>query len=571
MDNFYLSAVVREMEREIADRSVGRIFLSGSNLFFDLHLESGLTLEASLDPASPALFLSNKDSKQLSANHSPSHPFALQLRKRIEGGQLLSVDKNPCDRIVRLDFEKYDASGDRARSSVILSLIGRSANAFLLDSDLNEIAALSDRAAMPAISNDFENAVSLKSKLLAHVDDSMTEAEILANQFTPASIFSPLIKAEFIARSRILEPARAFRSIVADLFDHPPTPLIYSRLPIDESSRRLINPKADLLLSQIELQQAEGMEKNKFTFLSEAADAYYSIRADQKSLQARFNSTRQILVREIKKRETVAAALVRDRERFEDPDGLKKNGDLLLANLATARADGTKATVVDFFDPQQREIEIEIEEGKPLQQSAANYFSRYQKARRALAAIAHREGELSGQIEPLKTILRELEANPAEEQISKAQLALERRLGRSHQQGSESKNKQNEKRGAIAGRRFKTADGYEILVGRNDRENDSITFRESSPQDIWLHAADYPGSHVIIRNPRRKPVPHKAIVEAAELAAFYSQAKQEGKAAVHYTQRKFVSKPPRAKAGLVRLSSFKTVMVEPKCVLDKID
>ena len=92
---------------------------------------------------------------------------------------------------------------------------------------------------------------------------------------------------------------------------------------------------------------------------------------------------------------------------------------------------------------------------------------------------------------------------------------------------------------------------------------DFITFRVARPQDVWLHAADYPGSHVVIRNPRRDSVPHRTIIEAAEVAAFYSQAKRESKAAVHYTERKFVTKPPKAKPGLVRLSSFKTLFVEP--------
>ncbi len=79
-----------------------------------------------------------------------------------------------------------------------------------------------------------------------------------------------------------------------------------------------------------------------------------------------------------------------------------------------------------------------------------------------------------------------------------------------------------------------------------------------------MHAADYPGSHVVIRNPNRKEVPHRTLLEAAQLAAFYSQGKSQTKAAVHYTQKKFVNKPKASAAGLVSLASFKTVLVEPK-------
>jgi predicted ribosome quality control (RQC) complex YloA/Tae2 family protein len=262
------------------------------------------------------------------------------------------------------------------------------------------------------------------------------------------------------------------------------------------------------------------------------------------------------------------SAIKHDRERFEDPDRLKRCGDLLLANLATARIAGAKAKVIDFYDPDQREIEIEIDENKPLQQSAASYFSRYQKARRALTAISIREKQVARNLAPLKTMLSELEADPTTERISEARSALSKEPGLKRQPLRQPDGKD---KGVATGRRYKSTDGYEILVGRNDRDNDALTFRVSRPQDVWLHAADYPGSHVIIRNPKREDVPYRTITEAAELAAFYSQAKREGKAAVHYTQRKFVSKPPRSKPGLVRLSSFKTVMVEPRCVLDRLE
>jgi predicted ribosome quality control (RQC) complex YloA/Tae2 family protein len=389
--------------------------------------------------------------------------------------------------------------------------------------------------------------------------------------FGASSTFGPVIRNEFIARCRISNPDQSFRSIVADLFEKKPVPLVYSRLPIEQIVTRLINLKTDLLLSHIELTQAQGMLRSEFPTLSKAADVYYSARDGQKALQNQYNSVRQFFAREVKKREAAMNAIERDRERFEDPDRLKRYGDLLLANLATACVTGAKAKVIDYYDSDQAEIEIEIAENKTLQQSAAEYFSRYQKARRALTAIAVRQQETAKSLSPVKTILNELEANPTAEQISKARQVIEKAAGTRRQPSGGSTGKTRDKNEPAIGRRFKTTDGYEVLVGRNDRDNDALTFRASKPQDIWMHAADYPGSHVVIRNPNREIVPHKAIVEAAELAAFYSQAKREGKAAVHYTQRKFVTKPPRAKPGLVRLSSFKTVLVEPRCILEKIN
>ncbi len=558
MDNFYISAILREMEPLISGRTVAKVFLVNSDLLIDLRLENNQLLFASLDRTNPAIYLSGR---QPGGEANASHPFAIQLRKHITGARLTALSKDPLDRIVRLEFEKFDVSGDRARSLLVLAMTGRAANAYILDSAQNVMAALTDRYVLP------ESRTETAAANNFNLNDFRTEADILETEFGTSSIYSPLIKNEFIARCRTSSPVQAFRSIAVDLFDKKPTPLVYSRLPIEQIERRLINLKTDLLLSHITLVQAQGMLRSEFPTLSEAADHYYSARDGQKALQNEYNSVRQLLAREIKKREAAMSAIEHDRKRFDDPDRLKRHGDLLLANLATARVTGAKAKVIDYYDPDQVEIEIEIDENKTLQQSAANYFSRYQKAKRALTAIAARQEEIAKRLPPIKEIFNELEANPTAEQISKARYSIEKALGTKRPSARKTKDK-NE---PVIGRRFKTTDGYEVMVGRNDRDNDALTFRSARPQDIWLHAADYPGSHVVIRNPNREAVPHKTVVEAAELAAFYSQAKREGKAAVHYTQRKFVTKPPRAKPGLVRLSSFKTVLVEPRCVLERIN
>ena len=112
-------------------------------------------------------------------------------------------------------------------------------------------------------------------------------------------------------------------------------------------------------------------------------------------------------------------------------------------------------------------------------------------------------------------------------------------------------------------RRYRSSDGYEILVGRTDRDNDQLTMRIAKSFDLWFHAADYPGSHVVLRNPRRQPVPQRSIAEAAQLAAKFSQAKDAPKVAVNYCEKKFVTKPKGFAPGQVRLSSFKTILVEP--------
>ena len=135
--------------------------------------------------------------------------------------------------------------------------------------------------------------------------------------------------------------------------------------------------------------------------------------------------------------------------------------------------------------------------------------------------------------------------------------------------GREKSSRKGEKGRAL--RRYRSSDGYEVIVGRGARENDELTFRVARSYDTWMHAADYPGSHVVVRaRVKDDTIPHRTLVEAARLAAHFSQARKDAKVAVNYTQRKFVSKPRGAAPGLVYLSSFRTLLVEPAEEIERI-
>jgi len=570
VDNFYLSALIEEIGPTFLGRTVARISLEGTTLRIDLRLASGKQLVISLDRTTPAIYLS--DSKQTSpAEKSNPGFFVSLLRKHLIDARLTGLSKDPGDRIVQLDFEGLDAGDNKVEVILRLALTGRSSNATLIDALANVIGTLFEQDTerqlnSPAIS-------SKKIDLSASADAlnaDVTEQEVLAKFFGSESIFGPQLQNEFRVRCSSATAAVAFKSLIDDLFHRKPVPLIYSRLPLEKIDQIVIDPKRDLILSHIELAHAAGMIRTQFPTLSEGADKYYIARGRALTLRSGYLSMKQSLSREVNKRIATISAMESDRLRFEDPERLKRYGDLLLANLANARVSATFAIVLDYYDPEQSEIEIEIPEGATLQEAASDYFVRYQKARRALAAIASRESEVSRKLDGLKDLLSKLDEAPTSFNVEAVSKSLHQLLG-TGKGTARGKRSRPIRRPEIVGRRFRSTDGYEIVVGRNDRDNDFITFRVAKPHDIWLHAADYPGSHTIIRNPSRGTLPHRTITEAAELAAFYSQAKHEGKAAVHYAQKKFVSKPPRAKPGLVRLSSFKTIMVETRCELERIE
>ncbi|HVF91732.1 MAG TPA: NFACT family protein [Blastocatellia bacterium] len=571
MENFYLSAVVREIGPELLNRSLARIILHGTDLFADLRLPGERSLLVSLDPSSPALYLSRRNPRDNSEDPSAS-TFFLQLRKKIAGSRVVGVSKDSSDRVVRIEVERFDISGDRLKASLIFALTGRSTNAYLTGPSGTIEARFAERGRLelgdrypgpPEEPGDRRPAL--------EVGADADKDEILRVYFGPTSNFGPLLEREFLARCRFKDAASALDSLFDDVFSHTPLPLVYSAVPLEDFGARPVNLKTDLINSHFELTLAEGLNRYEFDTLSDASDEYYKARAKAKEFQDRLNTLRRSLADEVKKRRAIISAIDADRRRFEDPERLKRLGDLLLANLATARLDGPRARVTDYYDPDQAEIEIEIGEGASLQQAATAYFNRYQKARRALLAIESREKEIMRSLGPIEALAARLDSDPSAGTISEVSDRADEVLGRKKRSGTAPSKRARRGEKRETGRRFISTDGYEIIVGRNDADNDYITFRVARPQDVWLHAADYPGSHVIVRNPAREPVPHRSIREAAALALFYSQAKGEARANVHYTERKFVSKPPKARPGLVRLSSFKTILVEPGCDLKRVE
>ena len=297
----------------------------------------------------------------------------------------------------------------------------------------------------------------------------------------------------------------------------------------------------------------------EFENLSEALDAHFSKKEREQAFQNKAKAARGNLKKEISKRKRLVKNLKKDLENHGDAEKWKRYGDLLLANAATAKRLGKMIFVTDYYDENTPTIEIETDENDSISEAAEKFFKKYTKARNAEKEIAKRLEIVEAELDKLNSKREKLEKAIKE----KDEEFLTNLVGKKKKKSRVKKRDRHidEFTGA---RRFTSSDGFEILVGRRSKDNDYLTFRVAKSLDLWLHAADYPGSHVVVKNPNRKEIPQKTLLEAAQLAAFYSKAKKDAKVAVHYTQKKFVNKPKGAVPGLVSLASFKTILVEPK-------
>ena len=434
-----LEQVVEELRTTLTGRYLGKIFqLSAVSFAFDFGLR-GAFLFVSVEPGSPRLYLIRRRVKDLERQSVPLAQFGQLLREKLT--TVVSIEKEPSDRIVRVRFES---------STLLVQLTGRTADLFLLG------------------------------------EGDAIEA--------------------------------ALRTQIKGIYNPPP----FREL-------RVENDLEEVTASP-----------------SETADAYYSSLEKSKLHEARVAAARAQLLKSIRQKQKLKEHLQQDLANHGDPNEHKRIGDLLLANLSTATRAGNRVTLTDYYADNAPAIEIEIDENASLQDEAARRFRQYGKAKRAREEIAERMIRIDSEIAQLEGQLPQIEeilVQKSETRVAPKKTAVTKLPGV---------------------RRYRSTDGYEILVGRAARDNDNLTFKIAQPNDLWLHAGDYPGSHVVIRNPTRKEIPHRAIIEAAQLAGHFSQASEDTKVVIHYTPRKFLSKPKGSAPGRVRLSRFRSITVEPK-------
>lgn len=295
-------------------------------------------------------------------------------------------------------------------------------------------------------------------------------------------------------------------------------------------------------------------------------DEYFSALDKAKAFDSRASGIRSRLTKAVRQQRTLREHLRQDLVRHGDLEAHKRAGDLLLANIATATREGNNVRLTDYYADGAPIVELEVDENRTLQEEAAARFRQYTKAKRAAEEIAGRLEQIDRRTTNLESSLQQLDQVVQARDVAALE-TFEKPAPAPKSQPKKSSSKPQK----IAGvRRYLSTDGYEILVGRTSRDNDNLTFRVAQPNDLWMHAGDYPGSHVVVRNPTRKEIPHRTIIEAAQLAGRFSQASEDTKVVIHYTERKFLSKPKGAAPGLARMSRFRSITVEPKEAIPRL-
>jgi predicted ribosome quality control (RQC) complex YloA/Tae2 family protein len=283
----------------------------------------------------------------------------------------------------------------------------------------------------------------------------------------------------------------------------------------------------------------------------------------------RATSLLAILDREACRFREIESKVAADVALFEDPDRYRRSGEALLAGLTEARRVGKHVMVPDPYDPERALMPVAVPPGVSLPRAADAYFSRHRRARRGLERARERGREVAERRARLEAIHERYAGRTGAEAAGSLERAMQDEgipVGLERRPGGRLIASPGAGKPRVEGVRiFLSRDAEPVLVGKTGKSNQRLTFKLASPEDFWFHALGVPGAHVIVRNERRRTRPNSStLMEAAEAAAWFSEAREQPQADVQWTRRKYVRKVRGAAPGTVRVKRFETVRVRPR-------
>ena len=491
---------------------------------------------------------------------NPAEPpmFCMLLRKHLTGARITGIEQPGYERMLILSLRARDELGDESDKKLAVELIGRSANLILIGPDGRIVDCIrrSDfggegRAMLPGMIYRMPpeqdktpffscSEAELEEKLRSAPCGEDTDKWLLR----VFSSLSPLLCRELVSRSggdreKLLRCARKLRAD-AESGRFVPTAVFIDGAPRDFSAVPI-------------LQYGSAARTEGFESFSAMLDAFYSRRDREERRRRRGRELSRTVKTSLERIERKLALQETELSRTEDREAVRRRAELVTANIYRIKKGDRRLVCEDYFEEDCPSVEIELDPLKSPQQNAAALYREFSKKKAAREHLGVLIGEGRKQADYLSSVMSEIERAETERDLSDIRRELT-------DAGfiKKKKARKADRTRPQAPLRFVSSDGYEILVGRSNTQNDELTFSIARRSDLWLHTQKLHGSHVVIRCDGLVP-PERTVAEAASLAALYSQARSSGRTAVDITQIRFVKKPSGALPGAVIYTDQRTV------------
>ena len=527
-------------------------------------------LYLSADPSLPLAYLTRQNRQ--APLQAPA--FCMLLRKHLQNGRITEISQPGLERILRIRIEHRNEMGDLCAHVLAVEIMGKHSNIIFLDDNdmivdsIRRVSSLvsSVREVLPGRPWFIPDTQSKKDPLtetrdgfFSALENGHTEVQkLLVRTYTG---FSPVIAQELVHRARLSQDRTAsllpdaekealwkvFSALVQAVREERFSPVMYRRGREGQSSG------APAEFSLIRLEHYADCREVSYESPSALLEYYYS----QKNLYTRIRQRSSDL------RHIVQTILERDVHKYdlqcrqikdtEKRDKYRIYGELLNAYGYSIPAGAVSCEVDNYYTGEK--ITIPLDPTLNAQQNAQKYFDRYARMKRTYEALTRLTAEVRAEIEHLRSIQNALEFSTTDGDLSQIRREMEESgfLRRKNTGRNTDVKKGRARAPQSKPLHYISSDGFDIYVGKNNTQNDEITFKMADSRDIWFHANDMPGSHVLLKTGGRamEDIPDRAFEEAAALAAWYSSGRAQGKVEIDYLERRNVKKPSGAAPGFV--------------------
>lgn len=554
-DGFFTHAVVHELDQTLATGRVAKVnqpYPAELIMTIRAHRHN-YSLLLSANPTYPRMQITQI------AYQNPAVPsnFAMTMRKYLEGAILESIEQVDNDRIIKMNFKTRDELGDQQRLVLVIEIMARHSNVSLVNEKNHKIIDT-----IKHVGSD-QNRVRL---LLPGATFVMPPKQDKVNPYLPNQIYTDLVRKDLdenelakqlqaryqgLGRQSAQELARELQAS-SDLpttyhtflkqFEKP-DPVIYD----DNNGKRQF---AAFLPSNIKEEQL-----THYDTLSVMLDAFYAQKAERDRSKELAGQVLKVLHNELKKDRRKVKKLKQQLEDAAKADYYRIRGEILTTYLGKLTAGMTEITLPNFYDD-NKPLKIKLDPELSPSRNAQKYFTKYDKLKTSVDYVKEQLKLANDEINYLANIESQIDlASPADIQEIRLELQQQGYIKQKRQ-----KSKKRRKVRVSKPEEFHTSNGTTVLVGKNNLQNDRLSFKIANKNDIWLHVKDIPGSHVIIRD---SDPDEQTLLEAAQLAAYFSKGRNSDNVPVDYLPAKRLHKPNGAKPGFVTFTGQKTLYVTP--------
>ncbi|MGO1650968.1 Rqc2 family fibronectin-binding protein [Senegalia sp. (in: firmicutes)] len=577
LDGITIRALVYELQYALINGKINKVHQpENDELLLDIR-NNGISKKLIISASSnnPRIHFT-KDTKK-----NPMSPamFCMLLRKHIQNGRILSIEQDGFERVIKILISSYNELGDLTEKELIIEIMGRHSNIILVNNEEEKIIDSIKRVTpdissvrqilpgmkyTPAPSQNKISPIDLnESKFLSFIKDDKSSNQLYKSIYENFVGISPLIAKEICNNAEIYENLNtdelneedskklfsSFKEIIGFIMNRNSNPtIVYNEY-----------KTSILAFSSINLNQFENVRKENFDSINEMLDTLYETkdrldRIKQKSLSLKKNIKTK-LDRDKNKLSKQKDELLKAKTR----EKYKIAGELITANIYRIEKGMKEIEVIDYYND-NKDLKITLNPNLTPSENAQKKFKRYNKLKSAFAEVSDQIKQTKAEIDYLENILLSIENASDLDDLEEIREELIEENYIKYKKRNKSKNKKKKKESKVM--HFLSSEGYDIYVGKNNKQNDYLTLKFADKNDIWLHTKDIPGSHVIIRK-NSNEIPEQTLYEAALLSAFNSKARMSSNVAVDYTEKKNVKKPNGAKLGMVIYENNNTLYVTP--------